>query len=100
MAIHRVLIQRNEDVKFVTETKSRLVAGSESQEDVASANDRLVGVVCVQVKATAGGYAGQNISGSRYPLTRSAADSNRKINLSHDYPPGNDRKRVGSISFP
>jgi hypothetical protein len=67
MAIHGVLIQRNENVQFIAEAKNRLVTGSESQEDMAAANDRLVGIVRIEVQAAADKYPAKISPGVAMP---------------------------------
>jgi hypothetical protein len=47
MAIHRVLIKGNQYVELVAEAENRGVAGAKGEENVAAANDGLVGVVSV-----------------------------------------------------
>ena len=63
MAIHRVLIEGNQNVELVTETENRGIAGAKREENVAAANDRLVRIVGVQVQSAAHEDSGQDITG-------------------------------------
>src|SRR6266498_4361095 len=65
MAIHRVLIEGNQNVELVTETENRGIAGAKREENVAATNDRLVGVVSVQVQPATDEDPRQDIAGRR-----------------------------------
>ena len=81
VAIHRVLVERDEDVDLVAHAADRRVAGPNGEESVAAANDRLVGVVGVEVQAAPREDAGQNVSGGGDALTVLATDPDREIHF-------------------
>jgi hypothetical protein len=83
VAVHRVLVERHEHVDLVTLAEDGLVARSERQEDVAAANDGLVGVVGVHVQAAADEDTGENIAGGGDALARRPANAYRKVDSAH-----------------
>lgn len=83
MAIHRVLIERHQNVELVAEAQDRLVAGPEGQKDMAAADDGLIGVVGVEVKSAPDEDGGQDISRRRDSLPGGAADADGKIDFAH-----------------
>src|SRR4030095_4208478 len=87
MAIHRVLIEGNQNVELVTESENRGIAGAKREENMAAANDRLVGVVGVQVQPPAHEYPRQDVAGRGDSLARRAADCDREIDFCHYEPP-------------
>src|SRR6266545_760876 len=87
MAIHRVLIEGNQNVELVTESENRFIARAKREENVAAANDRLVRIIGVQVQPSAHEDPRQDIPWRRDSLTRCAADCNREIDFCHYQPP-------------
>src|SRR5581483_3476368 len=83
MAVHRVLVQRNEDVDLVAHVAHRPVARANGQKRVPAANDRLVGVVRVEIKATPRENARQNVAWCGYTLPGLPSNSDCKIHCSH-----------------
>src|SRR5260370_144512 len=53
VAVHRVLVEGDEEVEAVAHVGDGVGTGANGEEGVAAANDGLIGVVGVQVKATA-----------------------------------------------
>src|SRR4029079_490133 len=81
MAIHRVLIERDEDVDLVLHITDGGVARANSEESVPAADDRLVGVVSVEVQAAPRKDAGENIPGRGDALAVLAPDANCEIDF-------------------
>ena len=84
MAVHRILVQRNQHVELVAHAADRAVAGADGQKRVPAANDGLVSVVGVDVQAAPREDAGENITGGGDALAVLAANANCKINCCHD----------------
>src|SRR5947208_3110121 len=70
MAIHRVLIEGNQNIELVTETENRGIAGAKREENVAAANNRLVRIIGVQVQPPPHEYPRQDIAGCGDSLVR------------------------------
>ena len=83
MAIHRVLIEGNQNIELVPETENRGIAGAKREENVAAANDRLVRIIGVQVQPPAHEYPRQDIAGCGDSLAGRTTDCNGKINVGH-----------------
>ena len=81
--IHRVLIERNEHVDLVTHVADRPVAGANGQEGVAAADDRLVGVVGVEMQPAPRKDARENVAGGGDSLAVLTADADCEIDLVH-----------------
>ena len=81
VAIHRVLVERDEDVDLVPHVAHRRVARPNGQESVPAANDRLVGVVGVEVEPAPREDAGENIPGGGDALTVLATDADCEIHF-------------------
>ena len=84
MTVHGVLVQRDKHVDLVAHIADRYIARPDGQEGVPAANQRLIGVVSVQVKPSAGEYAGENISWGCDSLPRFTADADCEIYFSHN----------------
>ena len=78
MAIHRVLIERDEDVDLVAHVAHGRVARANGEERVPAADDRLVGVIGVEVEPAPRKNARENIPGGGDALTVLAADPTAK----------------------
>src|SRR5436853_7816823 len=87
MAIHRILIEGNQNIELVTETENRGIAGAKREENVAAANDRLVRIIGVQVQPSAHEDPRQDIAGRGDSLTGRAANCDREIDFCHYEPP-------------
>src|SRR5205807_9347724 len=70
--IHRVLIERNEDVNLVSHVADGSIAGANCQKGVAAANDRLVSVVGVEMQSGPSKDEREEIHSGRDPLTVSS----------------------------
>ncbi len=79
MAIHRVLIERNEDIDLVPHVAHGRVARANGQESVPATNDRLVGVVGVEMEPAPREDASENVPGGGDALAVLAADADCKI---------------------
>ncbi len=79
VAIHRVLIERNEDVDLVTHVAHGRIARANGQERVPAADDRLVGVVSIEMEPAPREDAGENVPGGGDALAVLAANADRKI---------------------
>jgi hypothetical protein len=67
VAIHRVLIERDEDVDLIPHVAHGRIARANGQKGVSVADDRLIGVVGVEMEPTAREDAGENIPRGRCP---------------------------------
>ena len=74
MPVHRVLVQAEEKVEPVSVAIHFLVADSDSEEDVAAADYRLVGVVGVEVKTAPDEYPSQDVAWGGDALSGFAAN--------------------------
>src|SRR6266496_6639388 len=81
--IHRVLIERNEDVDLVTHVADGPVTGADCQESVAPADDRLVSVVGVEMQPTPSKDKGENVPRGSDPLAVLTANGDCEINFVH-----------------
>src|SRR6476659_1563420 len=79
MAIHRVLIERNENVDLVAHVAHGRIARANGQESVSAADDGLIGVVGVQVEPAAREDAGENIPGGGDALAVLATNADCEI---------------------
>src|ERR1700694_5248255 len=79
MAVHGVLVERDHQVELVARRQDRFLARSQGEKDVSATNDRLIGVIRLEVQATADENARQDIAGCRDPLTRCAANADCQI---------------------
>ena len=74
MPVHGVLVEAQEQVKFVAVGEDLSIADAHGQEDVPAPDDGLVGVVGAQVQPTADDYPRQNVSRRSDALSRFTAD--------------------------
>src|SRR5439155_1396883 len=81
--IHCVLIERNEDVDLVTHVADRPVTGADCQESVASADDRLVSVVGVEMQPAPRKDKRENVPSGSDPLAVLTANADCEINFVH-----------------
>jgi hypothetical protein len=89
MPIHGGLIQAEQEVPRIAVREHLLIADPHGQEDMPAPDDRLVGVVGIEVQTSADKYAGENIPRGGNPLACRTTNSQRKIKLSraHRIPP-------------
>ena len=76
-----VLVEAEEKVQLVSVGQQFFFPDTDGEEDVAAADDGLIGVVGVEVKAAAYEDPGQNVAGGGDALTGLAADSHGEIEL-------------------
>ena len=76
MAVHRVLVQRDQQIHMVAQVGDRFGASANGQKRMAAANDGLVGVVSVDVQPTAAKDLCEYVAWSGNTLTCCSADSN------------------------
>jgi len=81
--IHRILIERDEDVDLVAHVADRPVTGADCQESVAAADDRLVSVVSVEMQPAPRKDKCENVASGSDPLAVLAANADCEINLVH-----------------
>ena len=81
MAIHGVLVQRDQQVDPVAHVGDFLRAGANGQKGVATADDGLVGVVGVQMQAAAAEDLRENVARSGNALTGGAPMPRAKVCL-------------------
>jgi hypothetical protein len=83
VTIHCILVERDEEIDLVAHAPYRTVPGANGEKGMPAANDRLVGVVSVEVQAAPGENQGENVPGRCDPLAIFTADSDRKIYFVH-----------------
>ena len=83
VAVHRVLVERNQHVQLVAHAAHGRLAGPDGQEGVPAPDDRLVGVVGVDVQPAPHEQLGENGAGRGHALAGRPADPDRKIALRH-----------------
>jgi len=79
VTVHGVLVEAHQQVDLVAVAGRLDVADAHRQQDVTTADDRLVGVVGVDVQPTAHEHARQDIARRSDALAGGAANGERKI---------------------
>ena len=79
VAIHGVLIERNQQVDSVAEAGDALRTGADRQECMSAANDGLIGVVGIQVQAAPAEDPGENVAWRGDSLSCGASDTDAKV---------------------
>src|SRR6185312_7407047 len=97
MAVHRVLVQGNQQIHVVAHVRHRIGAGAHGQKCMTSANNGLVSVVRVHMKATAAEYLAKNVPRRCHSLTGCASDANAE-RLPHRCLPSPSRGSVFGVS--
>src|SRR5260370_7048710 len=69
VAVHAVLIERDQQVDPVTHVGDLFESGPNRQKSVAAANNRLVGVIGIQMQATAAEDFCENVARCGHPLS-------------------------------
>ncbi len=82
MAIGGVLIEGNEEVEAAVGGADVVLAGADGEEGMAAADDGLIGVVGVEMKAATAEDLGEDVSGSGDALTGGSSDTDTE-GLSH-----------------
>ena len=88
MTVHRVLVERDEDVNLVSHIADRRLAGADGQERMPTADDGLVGIVSVEMKSAPREDAGQNVARRGDALTVLTSNGNCEIGITHNNSPG------------
>src|SRR5581483_7981176 len=83
MAVHGVLVQRDEDIQFVAHVADGPIAGANGEERVPAAYEGLIGVVGVEIEPAPGEDARENVPGRCDTLSCLPADSDCKVNFGH-----------------
>ena len=86
VTVHRVLIEAHEEVDLVAMGVNRPVAHPDGEKDVAAPDDRLVGVVGVEVEAAAHSDSCKYVAGRSDSLTGGTADAQREIKTVAGHP--------------
>ena len=81
VAIHGVLIERDKDVNLVPHVAHRRIARPNGQERVSASDDRLIGIIGVEVEPAPRKNARENIPGGSDALTVLAADADCEIHF-------------------
>ncbi len=76
VAIHRVLVQRDQQIQAVTHVGDFLWTSADRKKRVPTANDRLIGVVSIQVQAAAAEDFREDVARCCDALTSGAPDGN------------------------
>ena len=96
VAVHRVLIERDEEFKGIAHVGDGINAGADGEKSVAAANDGLVRVVGVQVEAAAAEDLCQDVAWGGDTLAGGAADADGE-GLTHSAPADFDEVRRGFL---
>ncbi len=83
MPVQGVLVERNQHIHLVPHAANRSVARADGQKRVAAADNRLIGVVSIQVQPAARKNARENVARAGDALSILTADADCKINCSH-----------------
>ena len=83
MAGHGVLVERNEQVDAVTHVGDAFRARTNGQKSMAAANDGLIGVVGIQVKAAAAEDFCEDVARGGNSLAGRASDTDSEGLLHH-----------------
>ena len=75
VAIHRVLIERDEQVELVTDAQQGLSSYAQCQEDVSATDNGLIGVVRLEVQSASHEDARQDVARRGDALPRRATNS-------------------------
>ena len=86
MSVHRVLVERDQQVDPVAHIGYLARTGANCQEGMAAANDGLIGVVRVQMQPAAAENLRKNIAGRGHTLTGGASDTHSE-GLPHTHLP-------------
>jgi hypothetical protein len=78
VTVHRVLVQRDQEVEAVAHVGDGVGTGADGEEGVAASNDGLIGVIGVQMKATAAEDFCEDITGGGDALAGCTSDTNRE----------------------
>ena len=81
--VHGVLVERDEHGEIVAHAADGLFAGADGEEGMAAADDGLVGVVRVDVQATAGEQFRQDVARRRHALSGGSADADCEVDVGH-----------------
>jgi hypothetical protein len=81
--IHRVLIERNEDVDLVAHVANGSVAGANCQESMTATDDRLVSVVGVEMQSAPRKDQREDVPSGSDPLAVLTANAHCEINFVH-----------------
>ena len=73
--IHRVLIQRDQQIEAIAHICHSVRAGANREKSVSAANDRLIGVICIQVQAPAAENLREDVARCCDTLARGPSDS-------------------------
>src|SRR5438128_5567081 len=79
MAIHRVLIKRDEHVDLVTHVAHGRIARANGQEGMPATDDRLIGVVSIEMEPAPREDAGENVPGGGDALAVLTANADCEI---------------------
>src|SRR6202043_2686130 len=81
VAIHRVLIQRDQQVQAVAHVGDFFRSGADREKRVTAADDRLIGVVSIQVQPSAAKDLCEDVARRSDALTGGASDADGKALL-------------------
>src|SRR5579859_6123577 len=99
MAVHGILVQRYQQVDPISRVGDLLRPGTNGQECMTAAYDRLIGVVRVQMQSPAAEDFGEDITRRCDPLPRRTSNADRK-GLVHTSLPIGDRLPRCSLPVP
>src|SRR5258706_13458988 len=71
--LHGVLIERHHDVEFVAETEHRLVTDAQREKNMATAHDRLISIISIEMQASGHEKTREEIPGCRDALSSRTA---------------------------
>ncbi len=81
MTSHGVLVEAEKQIELVAVVAHILVADAHGKQNVAASNDRLIGVVSIEMKAPPHEDARKNVARRGDALPRGASDGESKIKI-------------------
>ena len=79
MPVHRVLVETEQQVYAVAVGEHLFIANAQRQQDVSSADDRLIGVVRIEVQTTPAEHASEDVARRRNSLAGGPPDGDGEI---------------------
>ena len=98
MAIHRVLVERDQQIELVAHVRHGIDTRPYGQQRVTTPDDRLIGVVRIQVQPSADEDPCKYVSRGGNTLSCSPADRDRESPI-HSQPPGRFSQRLLAHDF-
>ena len=95
MPVHRVLVETEKQVYAVAVGEHLLIANADRQQDVSAADDRLIGVVRIEVQTTTAEHASEDVARRRDPLAGGSTDGDAEVETVSWFPPDDGAEALG-----